>query len=42
MVIVDDLSGLEVSVAEADLYLHWCSDLLVQKKDDDNGNGQAG
>lgn len=42
MVIVDDLSGLEVSVAEADLYLHWASDLLDQTKDDDNGSGQAG
>lgn len=42
MVVVDDLGGLEVSVAEAELYLHWASDLLGQTKDDDNGDGQTG
>jgi hypothetical protein len=42
MVVVDDLGGLEVSVAEAELYLHWASDLLGQTKDDDNGDAQTG
>jgi hypothetical protein len=31
--------GLEVSVAEADLYLHWASDLLAPAtEDDDDGS----
>ena len=37
-VITDFTIGLEVSVAEADLYLHWVSDLLTQAKDEDDGN----
>jgi hypothetical protein len=28
--------GLEVSAAEADLYLHWASDLLAPATDDDD------
>lgn len=36
-VILDLAIGLEVSVAEADLYLHWASDLLAPEKDDDDG-----
>lgn len=40
MTVVLDLSiGLDVSVAEADLYLHWASDLLATEKDDDDGGG---
>ena len=39
MAIIKDFTvGLKVSVAEADLYLHWASDLLIQAKDDDDGN----
>jgi len=39
-VIVDFAVGLEASVAEADLYLHWAGDLLAPAKDDgDDGNG---
>lgn len=36
-VIIDFAVGLDVSVAEADLYLHWASDLLATEKDDDDG-----
>ena len=36
-VIIDFAVGLDVSVAEADLYLHWASDLLAPAKDDDDG-----
>ena len=36
-VILDLVIGLEVSVAEGDLYLHWASDLLAPAKDDDDG-----
>ena len=36
-VILDLVIGPDVSVAEADLYLHWASDLLAPAKDDDNG-----
>lgn len=38
-VITDFTIGHKVSVAEADLYLHWASDLLTQAKDTDDGNG---
>lgn len=34
-VILDLVIGPEVSAAEADLYLHWASDLLAPAKDDD-------
>jgi hypothetical protein len=37
-VITDFTIGLKVSVAEADLYLHWVSDLLTHAKDEDDGN----
>lgn len=37
-VIIDFAVGLEVSVAEADLYLHWAGDLLDSEKDDDDGS----
>lgn len=36
-VILDLATGLDVSVAEADLYLHWAADLLAPAKDDDDG-----
>lgn len=36
-VIVEFAIGLDVSLAEADLYLHWASDLLAPAKDDDDG-----
>ena len=36
MVTIDFTIGLDVSVAEADLYLHWASDLLSTERDDDD------
>jgi hypothetical protein len=41
MVIVTDFTvGLAVSMAEADLYLHWAGDLLAPAKDNgDDGYG---
>jgi hypothetical protein len=42
-VFVDFAVGLAVSVAEADLYLHWAADLLAPAKDgDDHDDGQIG
>jgi hypothetical protein len=42
MTVITDLDiGLEVGSAEADLYLHWASDLLAFGKDADVGNGQT-
>lgn len=38
-VITDFTIGGKVSTTEADLYLHWASDLLTRAKDDDDGNG---
>lgn len=38
-IVVDFTVGPNVSTAEADLYLHWASDLLTRPKDDDDGNG---
>jgi hypothetical protein len=41
MVVITDFTlGLAVSMAEADLYLHWAGDLLADANDgDDDGNG---
>lgn len=36
-VILDLAIGLDVSVAEADLYLHWAVDLVAAEKDEDDG-----